>query len=144
MADLNDLIEDSNAKLSRRNVVVGTAWAVPAILAVGAAPAFAVSRVLGATAKPQGTSGGARKTIEFSITTSGAKTDDTVTVTSITPVSGAPVLNTDAPQSAGVYESNSATILIHSSTNPNSPAQSYLVNYTVTGISGSQSVNLLY
>jgi len=53
MADLNDLIEDSNAKLSRRNVVVGTAWAVPAIMAVGAAPAFAASNTpLAITGQP--------------------------------------------------------------------------------------------
>jgi hypothetical protein len=40
MPELNDLNEDAPAKLSRRNVVVGTAWAVPAIALVGAAPAF--------------------------------------------------------------------------------------------------------
>jgi len=43
MADANDLIEDSPKHLSRRNVVVGTAWAVPVVMGVGATPAFAAS-----------------------------------------------------------------------------------------------------
>ena len=43
MSDVNSVNELSTAKLSRRNVVVGTAWAVPTILAVGAAPAMAAS-----------------------------------------------------------------------------------------------------
>ena len=43
MADANDLIEDSPKHLSRRNVVVGTAWAVPVVMGVGLSPEVAAS-----------------------------------------------------------------------------------------------------
>lgn len=43
MAELDDLIEDPTARTSRRKVLVGVAWAVPVVMAVGATPASATS-----------------------------------------------------------------------------------------------------
>ncbi len=43
MTDLHEPQEAARAKLSRRNVVVGTAWATPVVVAVGVAPAATAS-----------------------------------------------------------------------------------------------------
>jgi len=43
MTEMSDLRGDSPSKLSRRRVVAGTAWSVPVVMGVGAAPAMADS-----------------------------------------------------------------------------------------------------
>lgn len=43
MTDLHEPKSVARARVSRRNVVVGTAWATPVVLAVGAAPAATAS-----------------------------------------------------------------------------------------------------
>lgn len=127
MPELNDLNEDSPAKLSRRNVVVGTAWAVPAIMVVGAAPAFADSKIVKASAKM------VKKKFTFTVETSGAGAS-TVTITSITPDTGASALNwsQDPRQQSTNILNHTATILGHTSTNDHPSPVTYTVNYTVT------------
>lgn len=71
----------SNNAISRRTVVAGTAWAVPAIVVASAAPAFAASPVfvLGAICKVAG--GGSTKQYVFQLN---ASASGTVTITSVT------------------------------------------------------------
>lgn len=129
MPELTDLNEDSPAKLSRRNVVVGTAWAVPAIALVGAAPAFAATLVgASATKKADGS-------FEFTITTTGAKTGDQVEITSIT--GNNPALNMTYTNNPASLATNSATIT-GTSTVAGNGRKAYTVNYWYTGPTGSQ------
>jgi len=80
MTDLNDLRDDSPSKLGRRKVVAGTAWAVPIVMGVGAAPAMATSSIL----TPSATYSAATSRVTFTVNVTGWKTGDSVSV-SISP-----------------------------------------------------------
>ena len=84
MADVNDLIEDSPKRLSRRNVLVGTAWAVPVVMGVGATPAMAASSYVSssATVKVRGSK------LMLTVNVLGWKTADHVVLTSVTRATG--------------------------------------------------------
>ena len=77
MTDLNDLRDDSPSKLSRRKVVAGTAWAVPIVMGVGAAPAMAASSMLA----PSATYDAINTRVEFTVRVTGWTLGDSVTAT---------------------------------------------------------------
>ncbi|WP_203568214.1 hypothetical protein [Aestuariimicrobium ganziense] len=79
MADLNTVLDDQTGKVSRRNVMIGTAWAVPTIMTVGAAPAVAAS---GQTGSLVVTRNG--KDFTFKFTVSPIPPEATMEITSIT------------------------------------------------------------
>ena len=81
MTDLNDLRDDSPSKLGRRKVVAGTAWAVPIVMGVGAAPAMAASSML----TPSATYSATTSLVTFTVNVTGWKAGDSVSVT-ISPV----------------------------------------------------------
>ena len=81
MTDLNDLRDDSPSKLGRRKVVAGTAWAVPIVMGVGAAPAMAASSML----TPSATYSATFSLVTFTVNVTGWKAGDSVSVT-ISPV----------------------------------------------------------
>lgn len=81
MTDLNDLRDDSPSKLGRRKVVAGTAWAVPIVMGVGAAPAMAASSML----TPSATYSATTTLVTFTVNVTGWKAGDSVSVT-ISPV----------------------------------------------------------
>ena len=81
MTDLNDLRDDSPSKLGRRKVVAGTAWAVPIVMGVGAAPAMAASSML----TPSATYSATNSRVTFTVNVTGWKAGDSVSVT-ISPV----------------------------------------------------------
>jgi len=81
MTDLNDLRDDSPSKLGRRKVVAGTAWAVPIVMGVGAAPAMAASSML----TPSATYSATFSRVTFTVNVTGWKAGDSVSVT-ISPV----------------------------------------------------------
>ena len=76
MTDLNDVRDDSPSKLSRRRVVAGTAWAVPIVVGVGAAPAWAFSSGAPVSVSVSG------KVITFVFQITGFQPWDTVTFVS--------------------------------------------------------------
>lgn len=131
MPELTDLNEVSPAKLSRRNVVVGTAWAVPAIALVGAAPAFAATTVVSVSAGKK-----ADKSFEFKITTTGAKPGDQVWITSITGNKPTLDMTYTSPNPADL-DGNTATITGTTNATGNG-TKSYVVNYSYTGPTGQQ------
>ena len=79
----NARTEYTPARLSRRNMVVGTAWAAPLVMAVGAAPAMAASLPVTMTFSRTG------KDFRFGFAAADPVTGDVVTITNIT---GAPAL----------------------------------------------------
>jgi uracil-DNA glycosylase len=132
---LNDLNDQPRSKLSRRNVVVGTVWAVPVIMAVGAAPAFAASTLVRLVVTAQG------KNLTFTFTTTGGKANDTVTITAF----GGGFNATGQLPGAVTIVNNSAAIPIAASTNPSGPpaTTSYTVTFTITGL-GTLTRSFLY
>ena len=77
MTDLNDLRDDSPSKLGRRKVVAGTAWAVPIVMGVGAAPAMAASSML----TPSATYSATTSLVTFTVNVTGWKAGNCVSVT---------------------------------------------------------------
>lgn len=77
MTDLKNVNEDSRTKLSRRRVVAGTAWAVPVVMGVGAAPAMAFTSGAPATVGIYG------KLITFAFTITNFAPSDSVTISSV-------------------------------------------------------------
>lgn len=135
MPELNDLNEDSPAKLSRRNVVVGTAWAVPAIALVGAAPAMASTG--GVLTSVTNTGPGSSYKATFLFTLTGAQTGDTVTIDA---VGDGFATNTKLPRSGQVnMTTKQVSIELNVRTLPGNPKNPYTVTYTITGVSGTKS-----
>lgn len=134
MPELNDLTEDSPAKLSRRNVVVGTAWAVPAIALVGSAPAMAATSLVKVEASL------VRKNLTIKITVSGWTSGDQATISispSITWKSGS--------NPTGVKTLTGAVTEILGETQANGNGKTNeTVTVTVTGVAGSKTANFAY
>lgn len=136
MADLTDLTENSVGRPSRRKVLVGTAWAVPVVMGVGATPAMAASSVVDVAVTTSGPNG---KTVTFTFTFTGAKPNDTVQITAF---GGGFKMSGQLP-SAVTISNNSAVITVHASTNPRDPKKTYSVTYWVTGV-GSKTTSFSY
>ena len=136
MPELTDLNADSPAKLSRRNVVVGTAWVVPAIALVGAAPAMASTG--GVLTSVTNTGPGSSYKATFLFTLTGAQTGDTVTITQF---GTGFVINKNQLPKSGTVDINTKTAIIELNvkTLPGNPKNSYTVTYTITGVSGTKS-----
>lgn len=105
MADLTtNLTEDPVARPSRRNVLVGTAWAVPVVMGVGATPAMAASgdslAITSVSVSPAATGGASvpSRTINMA-------TPATATVT----VSGTATAGVQVYVSTGSYNSTAVT-----------------------------------
>ena len=130
MADANDLIEDSPKHLSRRNVVVGTAWAVPVVMGVGATPAFAASSISGVTAVVSVTS----KKVTFDVTVVGYTAGDTVSV-SIDP-SDLTWTGTD-PTGSHLLTGSTTTIIGNFKDKAHNPPVVYTATFSIT--SGSNT-----
>lgn len=142
MSDLTDPTESSLGQPSRRKVLVGTAWAVPVVMGVGATPAMAVSSVVSVgvdtTAKKNG------KTVTFTFTFTGAKPNDTVQITSISNASTSVDFEVSGHlPSAETISNNSAVITLHTPMKSNNPKETYIVTYFVTGV-GSQTTTFSY
>lgn len=133
MPELTDLNADSPAKLSRRNVVVGTAWAVPAIALVGAAPAMAATG--GSLTSVTVLAGDKAK---FTFTLTGAKLDDQVTITQFG--TGFEINKNQLPKSGTVdINTKTAIIELNVKTLPGNPKNSYTVTYTITAGTKSET-----
>lgn len=136
MSDLTDLTENCVGRPSRRQVLVGTAWAVPVVMGVGATPAMAASSVVSVGVTTSGNNG---KTVTFTFTFTGAKPNDTVQITSFQggfdPAGKLP--------SPVTISNDSAAITVKASTNPSNPKKTYSVTYVVTGV-GSKTTTFSY
>lgn len=96
MADLTtNLTEDPVARPSRRNVLVGTAWAVPVVLGVGAAPAMAAS-LAWTIALPTSSIDLAYYNAHTNFTVTGTGVSGQVVTLSVTGISPNPTANVDA------------------------------------------------
>lgn len=135
MSDLTDLTENCVGRPSRRQVLVGTAWAVPVVMGVGATPAMAASSVVSVGVTTSGNNG---KTVTFTFTFTGAKPNDTVQITSFQGGFHAAQL-----PGAVTISNNSAVIEVKASTNPGKPKKTYSVTYSVTGL-GSKTTTFSY
>lgn len=135
MSDLTDPTESSVGRPSRRKVLVGTAWAVPVVMGVGATPAMAASSVVNVDVTTSGNNG---KTVTFTFTFTGAKPNDTVQITSFQGGFHAAQL-----PGAVTISNNSAVIEVKASTKPGKPNTNYTVTYVVTGL-GSKTTPFSY
>lgn len=81
MSDLTDLTENSVGRPSRRQVLVGTAWAVPVVMGVGATPAMAASTISSAAAITDDK----KKFVTFTITVTGWHSGDVLTPGTVAP-----------------------------------------------------------
>lgn len=139
MPELIDLNEDSTAKLSRRNVVVGTAWAVPAIMVVGAAPAMAASKIV------SGVAGVSGSTITFTVVVSGYVAGDTVTIGTVKGTgTGSTMGWTTAPVASSTPDSTSgtqATFKIVGVTSESVKNFSWTAPFTVTKTGGGTALS---
>lgn len=135
MPDLTDRTESSLGRPSRRQVLVGTAWAMPVVMGVGATPAMAVSSVVSVGVTTGGPNG---KWVTFTFTFTGAKPNDTVQITSFQGGFHAAQL-----PGAVTISNNSAVIEVKASTKPGMPDTNYSVTYVVSGV-GSQTTPFSY
>ncbi|SMO44905.1 hypothetical protein [Propioniciclava tarda] len=137
MSDLTDLTENSVGRPSRRQVLVGTAWAVPVVMGVGATPAMAASSVVSVGVTTSGNNG---KTVTFTFTFTDAKPNDTVQITAF----GDGFKVSGQMPSAVTISNNSAVITVHTPTNPSNPKKTYSVTYLVSGVVGSKTTYFSY
>jgi len=137
MSDLTDRTENSVGRPSRRQVLVGTAWAVPVVMGVGATPAMAASSVVSVKVSTVSASNG--KDVTFTFTVTGAKPNDTVQITAF----GDEFNWSGKLPSAKTISNNSAVITVHTPMNPNNPKKTYSVTYVVSGV-GSRTTYFSY
>jgi hypothetical protein len=132
---------DSKRGISRRTVVAGTAWAVPAIVVASAAPAMAASGpvvLTGRACKDPG-SGQGDKSYYFEVTlTNTTNATATYGFTSIE-ING--VTTTLTPASTTVPANQSKTIILKATLLPNSANGTATLSYTVNGVAGTTQAN---
>jgi len=153
-------IEETSPKkkgLSRRTVVAGTAWAVPAIVVAGPAPHAAATPIppvtIGGTAcKIPGNSGNVRNGVAFELTiTNPYNTPLVVTITSVTKT-GDVAPTQIIPTSFTIPKKSTATVIVEAGPFDNSANASFTVGYsyvdpttgtTRTGTAGPTTVNIV-
>lgn len=122
--------------VSRRTVVAGTAWAVPAIVVAGAAPAMAATPIVtigvGLACKHPGNGDTKHYHFELTVTNNGGATT-TVTISEITlvPTSGQSVTFTE-PAPFDVLAHSSECIVVDSDITANSSNGTLVVSYDYT------------
>ena len=143
--------------LSRRTVVTGTAWAVPAIVVAGPAPHAAATPIppvtIGGTAcKIPGNSGNVRNGVAFELTiTNPYNTPLVVNITSVTK-SGDVAPTQIVPASFTIPAKSTKTVVLEAGPYNNSSNASITVGYsyldpttntTRTGTAGPTTVNIV-
>jgi hypothetical protein len=129
--------------ISRRTVVAGTAWAVPAIVVAGAAPAMAATPIVtigsGTACKHPGNGDEKHYHFELIVTNNGGSTT-TVTITNIylVPTSGQNVTFPE-PAPFDVAAHSSVCVVVDSDITANSSQGTLMVDYDYTTDSGTLS-----
>ena len=127
--------------ISRRTVVVGTAWAVPAIVVASAAPALAASGpvvLTGRACKDPG-AGQGNKSYYFEVTLTNT-TNSTATYTfSSIEING--TTTTVTPVSTTVNANSSKTIILKAAALPNSANGTATLTYAINGVPGTTQAN---
>ncbi|HET7277773.1 MAG TPA: hypothetical protein VFJ22_06825 [Dermatophilaceae bacterium] len=122
--------------ISRRTVVKGAAWSVPAVVVAGAAPAYAATPIVtigvGLACKHPGAGDEKHYHFELTVTNNGGATT-TVTISEITlvPTSGQTVTFTE-PAPFDVAAHSSECIVVDSDITANSSNGTLLVSYDFT------------
>jgi len=132
--------------ISRRTVVAGTAWAVPAIVVASAAPAMAVSGpvVLSGTAcKGPGQSGGFAFAYYFQVTlTNNTNSSQTYTFNSITINGSQPPLTSITPSSVTVAPQTVTVVTLLAQGSTNSANGTAVLAYMIGVVPGTTQATI--
>jgi hypothetical protein len=132
--------------ISRRTVVAGTAWAVPAIVVASAAPAMAASGpvVLSGTAcKGPGQSGNFAFAYYFQVTlTNNTNSSQTYTFNSITINGSQPPLTSIAPSSVTVNAQTVTVVTLLAQGSTNSANGTAVLAYMIGGVPGTTQATI--
>ena len=138
--------ETSKQGISRRTVVAGTAWAVPAIVVASAAPAMAASGPVvlsGVACKGPGQSGEFEFAYYFQVTlTNNTASSQTYTFNSITINGSQPPLTSIAPNPVVVAPQTITVVTLLAQGSTNSANGTAVLAYMIGGVPGTTQATI--